>query len=177
MINRTDVYKAVDSERDFQDGFIASQGLVHNKTVGEFLTLIRTYSAKADLAWVGNAGDAAALEEIRKLAALCVSCMETHGVKPRRSNKSQVLPSNIHPPKAVNVPWTSIVWTKVSSSNIQAIRYNPSSGGMQIRFHDSGTYEFYDVPGTVYVGLLAASSKGRFFHNEIRGKFLSSKLD
>lgn len=177
MITRTDVYKAVDSERNYQDSLQKSRGFNLNKTVGEFLTLIRAYSSQADAAWTHNEGDTEALEEIRKLSALCVACMEKHGVKPRYSHQSRVAPSNIHPAKIAPVPWHSIVWTKVTSSNIQAIRYNPSSGGMQIRFHDSGVYEFYDVPGTVYVGLLAASSKGKFFHNEIRGKFLSSKMD
>ena len=42
-MDRDLVYSAIDSERDFQDAFTADKGMNPNKTVGEFLTLIRTY--------------------------------------------------------------------------------------------------------------------------------------
>ena len=82
-MDRDIVYGAIDSERDFQDAFTRDKGLNPNKTVGEYLTLIRTYANKADAAWTGQAGDNGALEEIRKIATICVSCMEKHGANSR----------------------------------------------------------------------------------------------
>ena len=53
------------------------------KSVGDYLTLIRTYSSKADAAYSGHSDDIPVLREIRKIAAICMQCVEVHGTPPR----------------------------------------------------------------------------------------------
>ncbi len=84
-MNRNDVYKLIDGERDYQETVVKDKGLIHDKTVGEFLTLIRTYSTRADDLWTGLPGDITALDQIRKIAAICVSCMEQHDTPARKT--------------------------------------------------------------------------------------------
>lgn len=84
--SRQIVYSVIDSERTFQDKIqVGYDGRTdgRQKSVGDYLTLIRNYSSKADAAYSGNPGDDPALHEIRKIAALCVQCMEIHGALPR----------------------------------------------------------------------------------------------
>lgn len=50
----------------------------HPHEVGGWLTLIRTYLARAEVAWATNSGDADSLAEVRKLGALAVACLEQH---------------------------------------------------------------------------------------------------
>jgi len=85
-MNRSEVYQQVSNERDYQDSFkVGLDGRTDGKekSVGDYLTLIRTYSSKADAAYSGNPGNTPALHEIRKIAALCVQCMEVHGAPSR----------------------------------------------------------------------------------------------
>lgn len=79
---RSDVYWAIDGERDYQD---SKWRRPDDKvmTVGEHLVLLEEYIQRARQAWTDNVGDAAALEVIRKVAAIAVRCMELHGA-PRR---------------------------------------------------------------------------------------------
>lgn len=81
---REDVYEVIDGERDYQNNLPQSRtdGPM-NHTVGDFLTLIRRYSVKADEAYANTAGNLFALHEIRKIAALAVACMEVHGAPKR----------------------------------------------------------------------------------------------
>jgi hypothetical protein len=55
-------------------------------SVGEFTLIIGEYADKARAAWVNNAGDLAALQQIIKLGALAKNCLMLHapeGIKPR----------------------------------------------------------------------------------------------
>lgn len=84
---RSEVYAAIDGERDYQDRHEICRENRDSKSVGDYLTLIRVYSAKADVAYYDNIGDSAALDVLRKIAAIAVLCMEDHGA-PRRHLKS-----------------------------------------------------------------------------------------
>lgn len=74
------VYKVIDGEREYQSTTWPNG---EDKRVGEYLTLIRDYSAKADREWTSNPGDVPALHQIRKIAAIAVQCMEVHGALSR----------------------------------------------------------------------------------------------
>lgn len=176
-MDRDLVYAAIDSERDFQDAFLADKGLNPNKTVGEFLTLIRTYSSRADYAWTGSPGDAGALEDIRKIAAICVSCLEKHGatIRPPYLSRNAFAQRPFVTP-ARRTPFQNINWNSVVSSNIQSVRYDPNEQILQIRFRDSGVYEFTSVPQNVYNAFVNSASKGKFFHANIRGTYTSQKV-
>jgi hypothetical protein len=87
MTERSSVYQAIDGERDYQDEMqVGPDGRTdgRDKSVGDHLTLIRVYSAKADAAYSENPGDLPAIHEIRKIAALAVRCMEDHGAPARK---------------------------------------------------------------------------------------------
>jgi hypothetical protein len=77
---REQVYDAIDTERDYQDKKWAG----HSHEVGAYLTMLRTYVARAEEAWTSNSGDAPALEVVRKITAIGVHCMEQHGAPHRK---------------------------------------------------------------------------------------------
>ena len=79
--SRNTVYKALDSERDYQsnsasDVIAPAEAL----SIGDEILLIEEYLLKARSAWAGtNKDEIDALHIIRKIGAMCVRCMETHG--------------------------------------------------------------------------------------------------
>lgn len=79
MTTREEIYKIIDSERDYQN----FQWSGHYHEVGAYLTMIRYYLSDAEKAWTKNNGDEPALDVIRKIAGIAVACMEEHGSKPR----------------------------------------------------------------------------------------------
>jgi hypothetical protein len=88
-MRRTEVYRLIDGERAYQDALYYVDGRTdgRQKSVGDYLTLIRAYSALADAEYTGNPGDKSALQVIRKIAGICVQAMEVHGAPPRPSGE------------------------------------------------------------------------------------------
>ncbi len=88
MPSRQEVYQAIDqaidSEREYQNRLSANRTDGRKHTPGEFLTMLRVYVNKADVAWTENAGDEATLEIMRKIAGIAVNCMETWGAPKRK---------------------------------------------------------------------------------------------
>ncbi len=83
---RKDVYELIDGEREYQNSFaVGPDGRTDGKekSVGDYLTLIRVYSAKADESYSGNPGNIPALEMVRKIAAIAVQCMEVYDTPAR----------------------------------------------------------------------------------------------
>ena len=66
--------------------------------------------------------------------------------------------------------------TAVSSSNIAEIGYDEPTGTLEILFHSGSLYQYFDVPWTVCEELIAASSHGRYFNSNIKGKFRYAKI-
>ena len=85
-MKREDVYKIIDSERDYQE----SQWAGHNHEVGAYLTMLRYYLTDAERAWTKNNGDGPALDVIRKIGSIAVACMEEHGVEKRVINLNTI---------------------------------------------------------------------------------------
>jgi hypothetical protein len=76
MPTREDVFKAIDSERDYQQACWPG----HKHPVGSYLTYMTDYLANAVLVDSHtDAKDCQALEDVRKFATLGVVCMEEHG--------------------------------------------------------------------------------------------------
>ncbi|WP_108813544.1 KTSC domain-containing protein [Loktanella sp. Alg231-35] len=57
----------------------------------------------------------------------------------------------------------------MNSSAIGQIEW--SNGTLSIWFHDSGKYDYYGVPQSVYDAFLNSSSKGQFFNDHIRDRY------
>src|SRR4051812_11953230 len=88
VTNRTDVYAAVDSERDYQDQFVLPERQYYQThTLGEFIVMLNSYARKAEDSWTHHKdkldGFPESLHEVRKIAALAVRCMEQHGAPKR----------------------------------------------------------------------------------------------
>ncbi len=83
---RAEVYKLIDNERDYQDRLGPDRTELpptHPREVGESLTMMATYFRRAQDGWTEQAGNEAALDNIRKIAAIAVRCMEDHGAPER----------------------------------------------------------------------------------------------
>ncbi len=83
MPTRAEVYAAIDGERDYQDALGANRTDGSAHTVGDYLTMLDTYLRRAQDDWTGNPGNEQALDELRKVAAIAVRCLEEHGAPPR----------------------------------------------------------------------------------------------
>jgi len=73
-----EVASAIHDERVFQNrkwGTVSE----HPHEVGGWLTIMRKLLADADAAWASSRGDEGALDELRKVVAVGIACMEQHG--------------------------------------------------------------------------------------------------
>jgi hypothetical protein len=86
MPTRNEVYKAVDSERDYQDngrGNSRRHEGMPELTPGECILIMEKLLADARLSWYAPDGGVACLDHIRKVTAVGVKCMEVHGAPVR----------------------------------------------------------------------------------------------
>lgn len=84
-MDRSTVYKALDSEREYQErqwDRTQSRPL----SVAEELLLAEDYLAEARNHWRMETGHDRTLEFMRKVAGIMVRCFEHHGVPMRESN-------------------------------------------------------------------------------------------
>jgi hypothetical protein len=65
----------------------------------------------------------------------------------------------------------------VFSTNLRSVGYENAESILEIEFKDSGLYQYFHVPVEVYQGLLAAPSKGAYFHQQIKDVFQYRKLN
>lgn len=59
----------------------------------------------------------------------------------------------------------------ISSSAVAAVGYDAATRKMKIRFVAGHTYDFCDVPRSVFEGLLEAASKGRYYNEHIKDRY------
>jgi hypothetical protein len=59
----------------------------------------------------------------------------------------------------------------VDSSMMERVDYRDAERQLDITFASGKTYTYFGVAQRVYEGLLAAESKGRFFHDSIDGTY------
>lgn len=82
-MERQEVYNLIDGERDYQDSVIGNKYAHVAHPVAAEILMIEEYAARARVEWTDNKGDEAALAMVRKVAGLCVRCMEHHGAPER----------------------------------------------------------------------------------------------
>ena len=56
----------------------------------------------------------------------------------------------------------------VSSSNLASVGYDVNSNTLEVEFNHGGVYQYYNVPESVYNGLMSASSHGRYFDTHVK---------
>jgi hypothetical protein len=67
--------------------------------------------------------------------------------------------------------------TTMVSSCVRCIVYRAERQRLQIEFADGRVYSYSGVPDTLYIALLKAESRGRFFNEMIRNRFPYEKGD
>lgn len=65
---------------------------------------------------------------------------------------------------------------QVSSTNLRSVGYDATAMLLEIEFLNGAIYEYSAVPLTVYEGLMAADSKGSFFHENVRSSYRYRQL-
>lgn len=91
-MDRQDVYRAIDSERAYQD---CKWGTIIDNP-HDLLTWLHLAQEELDeayAAWRSGLEDAAA-DELRQVAALAVAALEQHGVQPRKGYAQEPQPDN-----------------------------------------------------------------------------------
>ena len=66
--------------------------------------------------------------------------------------------------------------TPLDSSLLASATYDPRRRLLRLEFRSRSIYLYRDVPANVADALLAASSKGAYFHRSIRGQFPFRRL-
>lgn len=97
-MTRTEVFKALDTERDYQLrrwGYRQGDSTMKEAThsVGEFLVYMQDYLTEAFHEASRAPGDATAIEVMRKVVALGIACFEQNGV-PVRQHEGVVINAN-----------------------------------------------------------------------------------
>lgn len=59
----------------------------------------------------------------------------------------------------------------VESESVAAIGYDEATDELYVRFHDSGTYVYADVPRDVFDDFARADSKGSFLNQVLKPRF------
>lgn len=58
--------------------------------------------------------------------------------------------------------------TPVNSSNLASVGYDASSSILEVEFLDNSVYQYFNVPNSIYMGLMSASSKGRYLDQNVK---------
>ena len=66
---------------------------------------------------------------------------------------------------------SEVKWVPVESGLFSAAAYRSSARQLYLRFRDGKIYRFFDCPVIVYDEFMAATSRGRYFSQQIRNRF------
>jgi len=64
----------------------------------------------------------------------------------------------------------------VDSSNIARIGYDDDSATLGVEFLSGSSYQYFDVPSSVFEAFMSSASKGSFLHSNIRGIYRYSRI-
>jgi len=62
------------------------------------------------------------------------------------------------------------------SSNIAGFDYDKDRQVLTVEFKNGGRYNYYDVPETVFEGMKAASSRGQFLAQSVKGIYRYARV-
>lgn len=77
----------------------------------------------------------------------------------------QALAAGVEVPGAPAVAAPAKSWHTVDSSMISGFGYDETESILEVAFHRTGTYRYFDVPYHIYEGLLKAESKGSYMRD------------
>ena len=58
--------------------------------------------------------------------------------------------------------------TNVDSSNLKSVGYDEEEKILEIEFLHGGIYQYFEVPKSVYDGLMNADSHGKYFDRNVK---------
>lgn len=58
-----------------------------------------------------------------------------------------------------------------SSSNLESATYDPDTETLTIEFKSGTSYDYMNVPPSIYRGLQGAGSAGEYFARHVRGRY------
>lgn len=61
--------------------------------------------------------------------------------------------------------------TPVESSILERVGYDADSNTLEVEFNEGATYRYFDVPESVYRGLLSVDSHGSFYADNVKHSF------
>jgi hypothetical protein len=64
----------------------------------------------------------------------------------------------------------------VESTELATVGYDPMMSMLEAEFRSGEVYRYYGVPAQVYLNLLDAPSKGRYFNAHIRSSYKHDRL-
>lgn len=64
----------------------------------------------------------------------------------------------------------------VSSSNLASVGYDSETRTMRVEFRNDAVYDYHNVPQEEFEGLINASSKGSYLHQNIKDRYSYSKI-
>lgn len=70
----------------------------------------------------------------------------------------------------------SVIRQPVSSSNLKAVGYDPSTHVLEVEFHNGSVYQYAGVPDSIHAGLMTATSLGSYVHAHIRDRYPTRKI-
>jgi len=59
----------------------------------------------------------------------------------------------------------------VESTTLASAGHDGRAAILELQFRNGAVYRYFHVPASVYRDLLSASSKGRYFNQNIRGRY------
>lgn len=65
---------------------------------------------------------------------------------------------------------------KVNSSSLDSVGYDEKRKVLVIKFHN-GVYEYFGLPKQIFLSLLDAPSKGKYFHDFIKESYPYKKIN
>ena len=63
-----------------------------------------------------------------------------------------------------------------ASSNVENVSFDDSTDTLTVAFADGASYEYLNVPASVYRSFQAAPSAGQFVHRNLKGRYPSERV-
>jgi hypothetical protein len=61
--------------------------------------------------------------------------------------------------------------TRVISRTLASIGYDRSTSTLELEFTSGSIYQYFDVPEAIYLQLTGATSRGKYFNQNVRERF------
>ncbi|WAH58490.1 KTSC domain-containing protein [Pseudomonas silvicola] len=64
----------------------------------------------------------------------------------------------------------------VSSSNVESVGYEGDSETLEVEFKNGALYQYFDVPQSIFEGLISADSVGGYLAENVKGVYRYSRV-